>query len=149
MGRLHVPAGTTINYGFCPPTSGDHYNSGREPIPARVYQANQEQAPGGWVHNLEHGWVALLYRCPSGTLGSGDCVTLDQMTLMQQWFDAQPAVATCGKQALVARFDAMKTRFALVAWDRALLLDDLDMAKALTFAEQWTDAPGAPETPKC
>ena len=151
LGNTHIfPAGTPINYGFCPPASGNHYAAeNRGPIPARVYQANQEQPPGGWVHNLEHGSVVLLYRCPGGQIGTEGCPSTAEFGGMQQWFDAQPQVAACGKQSLVARFDQMETRFALVAWNRVLLFDQLDMEKALTFAEQWTDAPTAPEATLC
>jgi hypothetical protein len=151
LGRGHVaPPGARISYGFCPPTSGGHWNAAnRGPIRYAVYPATSEQPPGGWVHNLEHGAVALLYRCPSGSLGSGDCATPDEMGLMQSWFDAAPVVNNCPKQALVARFDEMSTRFAVVAWNRALLLDSFDLAQASTFAQQWTDSTVAPEWDRC
>ena len=113
-----------------------------------MYQAASEQAPGGWVHNLEHGAIVVLYRCPSGTLGTADCATADDMAQMQQWFDAAPAVNNCPKQAIVARFDEMSTPFAVLAWNRALLLDQFDLAQASTFATQWTDVT-APEPGNC
>jgi uncharacterized protein DUF3105 len=142
--------GTSINYGFCPPTSGNHYNTaGRGPIPAQVYPPNEAKAPGGWVHNLEHGWVVALYRCPSGVLGQGDCPTAEEMAKLQQFFDQSPAQATCPKQVIVARFDNMDTRFALLAWGRALLINDFDLDTALTFAQQWMDHEAVPEAPTC
>jgi hypothetical protein len=151
MGFQHVNTGSPISYATCPPTSGSHFNSpGSGPIAPRVYGPGNEIQPGGWVHNLEHGYVALLYRCPSRTPGSGDCASTDAVAQMQEWFDAQPTVPSCGtKQVLVGRFDEMSTPFALVAWDRALLLDTFDLAKATTFAEQWTDAPTAREPDRC
>jgi hypothetical protein len=140
LGNQHVNVGTTIRYGFCPPTSGSHYSSGtRGPIPAAVYAPSSEQAPGGWVHNLEHGWVVALYRCPSGTPGQGDCASNDEMATLQQWFNDAPTSATCGRQALVARFDSMTTRFAVLAWNRALLVDDFNLSLASNFADTWTD----------
>ena len=151
LGNAHVtPPGAKITYAYCPPASGGHWNAeNRGPIPARVYPANDERPPGGWVHNLEHGYVALLYRCPGGQVGGPDCVTADEMASMQEWFNAQPSRGTCGKQAVVARFDSMTTRFAVMAWDRALLVDSLDLEQAHTFAEQWTDQPALPEAPLC
>ena len=144
MGNAHVVGGQ-IRYAFCPPTSGSHYaTAGRGPIRDAVYNPANEQAPGGWVHNLEHGAVVVLYRCPSGTLGSGDCATAEEMAQMQQWFDAAPVVNNCPKQAIVARFDEMATRFAVLSWDRALLVDTFDLAQASAFAQQWTDV-SAPE----
>ena len=150
MGNTHVPFGSSITYATCPPTSGNHYfPDQRVPIPARAYPANEERPPGGWVHNLEHGWVALLYRCPGGEIGGPDCVTAAEMATIQEWFAGQPDIGTCGKQALAARFDSMSTKFALVAWDRALLVDTVDLAQAETFAEQWTDNPVLPEARVC
>ncbi len=145
MGRAHVVGGT-ITYATCPPTSGNHYSAaGKGPIRNAVYGPANEQAPGGWVHNLEHGAVVLLYRCPSGTLGSGDCATAEEMAQMQEWFDTAPVVNNCPKQALVARFDTMSTRFAVLSWNRALLVDEFDLAQASAFAQQWTDKTAPPE----
>jgi hypothetical protein len=149
LGQTHVSVGT-INYGYCPPTSGNHYNiAGRGPINAQIYPASQEKEPGGWVHNLEHGWVALLYRCPSGVLGQGDCATQAEMDQMTTWFGQTPSTTTCAKQAVVARFDSMNTRFALVAWGRALLFDEFNLDTAVTFAQQWTDHEAVPERATC
>ena len=147
-----MSVGTTVDYGFCPPTSGNHYqSSNRGPIPAAVYPASAEQPPGGWVHNLEHGWVVLLYRCPGGAIGAEGCPTQAEMTQIQEWFDTAPAptVSNCPKKVLVARFDSMSTRFALVAWGRALLLDEFNLDTALTFAQQWMEHEAAPERQVC
>ena len=111
LGRNHIlNANQTITYGFCPPTSGDHYNiSGVGPIRAAVYPNTAEQPPGGWVHNLEHGWVVLLYSCKNG------CPSAEEMAQMQAWYDQAPTPDPsqgCDKEVLVARFDSMNTRFA-------------------------------------
>jgi hypothetical protein len=60
-GQQHVAEGSPIQYKTVPPTSGPHYPS---PKDWGVY--DQAIVPGYWVHNLEHGGVALLYNCPSG-----------------------------------------------------------------------------------
>jgi hypothetical protein len=152
LGQQHVPVGTTIRYAFCPPTSGGHYSSAnRGPIRSGVYGPGAEQAPGGWVHNLEHGATVLVYRCPSAVPGQGDCPSTTEMATMQQWFNDSPSDPTCGRQAVVARFDAISTRFAVLAWNRALLLDTFDntsLGLADNFAEQWTDVT-APEPDQC
>jgi hypothetical protein len=58
--RNHLPQGTPIAYSTNPPCGGDHY-----PIWAS-WGAHAVSLPdGNWVHNLEHGGVALLYRCAS------------------------------------------------------------------------------------
>jgi hypothetical protein len=150
LGRDHIrDPGQTIRYGFCPPTSGDHFNiGGVGPINAGFYPPAQERHPGGWVHNLEHGYVVALYRCPS----PDDCPTDAELDLLRQFTEQAPPSAVapqCGSQVIAARFDKMETRFALVAWGRALLLDEFDLDTALTFAEQWIDHEAVPERGAC
>jgi hypothetical protein len=152
QGNTHVSGGTVVNYGFCPPTSGDHINAPpRGPIPAQFYGPNEEKAPNGWVHNLEHGYVALLYRCPGGAAGAEGCPSQAELDQMRQWFDTAPAPtkATCPKKVLVGRFDEMDTRFALVAWGRAFLFDEFNLDTALTFAQQWMEHDAVPEPSSC
>lgn len=149
LGNTHVPVGSTITYGFCPPTSGNHYNAPpRGPIPPAVYGPGAAQPPGGWVHNLEHGYIVVLYRCPSATLGSGDCASADEFAALGDWFDQVPVTPSCGREALAARFDSMTTRFAVLAWNRALLLDQFDVTSALNFTQQWQNVT-APEPSSC
>ena len=148
LGRNHIlNANQTIEYGFCPPTSGDHYAiTGVGPIRNAVYPNNAEQPPGGWVHNLEHGWVVLLYSCKNG------CPSADEMAQMQAWYDAAPTPDPsqgCAKEVLVARFDSMTTRFAELAWGRAMLTDQFDLETAKIFTQQWMDAGSEPEKTIC
>jgi hypothetical protein len=42
----------------------------------------------------------------------------------------------------------MSTPFAVLAWNRALLLDRYDLAQASAFAQQWTNVT-APEAERC
>ncbi|MEA2676248.1 MAG: hypothetical protein QOJ81_389 [Chloroflexota bacterium] len=153
LGRNHVPLNTVINYAFCPPTSGDHYNDppNHGPIRAAVYPANEEQVPGGWLHNMEHGYVVALYRCPSGVLGQGDCISQAELDQMQAFFDQVPDSVNpvCPTKVVVARFDTMTTKFALLAWGRAFLTDTFDLDTALLFNQQWQDQPAAPERGSC
>ena len=142
-GNEHVPTGSTIDYAFCPPTSGNHYfSSGRGPIAYQFYPPNEERAPGGWVHNLEHGAVALLYR---------NVPSQEVQAEMRRWFDQAPAPprSACERKVLVARFDQMETAFALVAWGRVLLMDEFDIDTANTFAEQWMEHANVPEAMAC
>jgi hypothetical protein len=136
-----------IEYGFCPPTSGNHYNAPRGPIRGAVYPKTEEQVPGGWIHNLEHGYVVALYRCTSAT----DCPTDAEMAQLQAFFDQTPesGSVTCPKRVIVARFDQMSTRFALLAWGRALLTDEFHLDTALTFTQQWMDHEAVPERGSC
>jgi hypothetical protein len=60
-GRDHVAEGSPIHYVNQPPVSGPHYPS---PKPWGV--STEPIVPGYYVHNLEHGGIAVLYDCPTG-----------------------------------------------------------------------------------
>lgn len=149
LGDGHVAPGTRISYGFCPPTSGQHYSAaGRGPLRPGFYDADDAAGPGGWVHNLEHGYVVALYRCPDGA-----CPSADDLASLRTFVASGPptqSAAACGyrSKVLAARFDEMSTPFALLAWDRALLLDGFDVTVALDFASRWIEATG-PEPNAC
>jgi hypothetical protein len=100
------------------------------------------------VHNLEHGYIVALYRCPNDQ----DCPSDAELAEMRRFFDEAPTSAfapNCPDKVIVARFDQMQTRFALLAWGRALLLDDFDVDTAKTFAQQWMDHEAVPERGAC
>lgn len=149
MGRTHITdPGQNLRYGFCPPTSGMHYFiTGLGPIRAAVYGPQEERSPGGWIHNLEHGYIVALYKCPT----PAECPSAAELAELQRFFDESPdsGIATCQKKVIVARFDDMNTRFALLAWNRALLLDQFDVSTALTFAQQWMQYEAVPERNSC
>ncbi|MEX1173522.1 MAG: DUF3105 domain-containing protein [Chloroflexota bacterium] len=149
LGSQHVGAGTNIRYGFCPPTSGSHYNAaGLGPLRPGFYGPDDAAGPGGWVHNLEHGYVVALYRCQDGACPSDDLL----QALRSFVADGPPtqSAAACGyrSKVLVARFDDMSAPFALLAWDRALLLDGFDGAAASQLASRWIEQT-APEPRAC
>ena len=151
-GSTHVAPGTEIRYASCPPTSGSHYNArGAGPLPPGFYAPGDDAGPGGWVHNLEHGYVVALYRCEGDTCPSGD----DLQTLRSFASNGPPtqSAAACGfrSKVVVARFDQMAMPFAVLAWDRALLLDSLDSldsGRVEAFAQRAIDAT-APEPNAC
>jgi len=58
-GGQHVPDGSPITYASYPPTSGPHY-----PAPASWGTYDSPLEEGRFVHNLEHGGIAILYKCP-------------------------------------------------------------------------------------
>jgi hypothetical protein len=143
LGQAHVPPGSTISYGYCPPASGNHYViTGRAPLPRQFYDTNTSLVPGNWIHNLEHGWVVILYK------GTPDQATLDSIRqVMDTAKGDEFSLQNCPPNRVMAvRFDDMETPFAVLAWDRALLLPQWDPVAAKTFAEQWQGNPAAPET---
>ncbi len=130
MGHVHVANGTKITYTYCPPASGRHFNAaGAGPIRAQVYGPDDGVIPQGWVHNLEHGALVVLYRDP----------TADQAAL-RALFDAVGPSPVCGFEPggqspgpLVARFKDMAWPYAALVWDRVLPLETLDQQAILDF----------------
>ena len=144
-GVRHVAPGTKIRYPSCPPTSGDHFASaGAGPIRQGFYGPSSAAQPGGWVHNLEHGYAVALYR------GEPDAATLATLREFAQAGPVTPGAAACGipSKVVVARFDDMSTPYAVLAWGRLLPMESWDDATARAFAQQAIDAT-APEPGAC
>jgi hypothetical protein len=136
LGRSHVAAGTVVRYTICPPASGQHYNAAAAgPIQPKVYGPDDEALPEGWIHNLEHGALVVLYRCP------GDACTDAGQTAFKQFFATFPASPICGipparLSPVIARFDDMKFPIAAIVWDVILPLQTFDQAQILAFFNQ-------------
>jgi len=130
MGNTHVAVGTVVKYTYCPPASGHHYfASGQGPIPARPYGPNDSVIPEGWVHNLEHGGLVILYKGAEA----------DQ-TALRALYSAIPVSPVCGFQPggnspgpVIARFDQMAWPYAALVWDRVLPMQTIDQAAVLDF----------------
>jgi hypothetical protein len=136
MGRRHAANGEKVTYTFCPPASGAHYNNtGIGPITPRVYGPSDRALPQGWIHNLEHGAMVILYRGRDGDPG----ITEAGQDALRALFDAFPASPVCGIQPgtsqgpVIARFDDMATPYAALLWGLVLPLEELDTAQILEF----------------
>ncbi|MEO6578515.1 MAG: DUF3105 domain-containing protein [Candidatus Limnocylindria bacterium] len=144
--------GSTIDYAFCPPTSGNHYPplAGKAPLARELsFSTDTGIAPGNWIHNLEHGWVVLAYK---GAIGAVDGPTDLESTAMHTFFDTAASAPSCTSvpnKVVVVRFDDMDSRFALLAWDRALLTNTFDVGEALEYYNQNLDSAQAPERGGC
>jgi len=117
-GRNHVDPSTTPTYKFYPPASGPHYSAqGIAPVSWQTIATLQE---GQYIHNLEHGGIAILYDCPSGT----DCTTLKN-ALENYVTNLAPVEPTYGeiKVVLTPYSRGMQKKVALVAWDYIEFLD--------------------------
>lgn len=142
-GAGHVNPGTTVRYPSCPPASGKHYNPPPAgPIRGGFYGLNDPAAPPGWVHNLEHGAIVLLYSCrtPNGTGTAEACTDAGQQALkdtLTRWphspyCDIAPGVLT----PVIARFDEMAWPYAAIVWDVILPLQTLDEGAIFDFYAQ-------------
>jgi hypothetical protein len=129
MGASHNPPVPT-RYSLCPPASGPHFaGQGLGPIQPRVYEPDDFVQPQGWLHNLEHGAIVILYRGGEGS----EAVTEDGQVKLRGLYDNFPNGPICGfprgnanAGVVVARFDDMAWPYAAIVWDRVLPLDTLD-----------------------
>jgi hypothetical protein len=129
-GQDHINPGTAVTYKSRPPTSGPHY-----PTWSQTY-GFMDPAPetGIWLHNLEHGAVAILYNCPEAC-----------PDLVQQLKDLYPTLPlgrnSRGGQprALIFAYNDMDHKIAAVAWGWKLEMDELDKDQITRFYEQRID----------
>ncbi|MFL5755824.1 MAG: DUF3105 domain-containing protein [Chloroflexota bacterium] len=146
MGRTHIAAGTNIRYTYCPPASGPHVNqAGFGPLQPNAYGPDDRSQPQGWVHNLEHGGLVVLYSC---TKGACDDATQNQL---RQFFRDFPTSDVCHTPPgfvgpVIARFEQMPTKFAALVWGRVLFLDTLDTAKIVQFFQTEAERLNADKT---
>jgi hypothetical protein len=106
----------SIAYADRPPAGGEH-----NPCWGAWGVHDTPLAPERWVHNLEHGGVVFLYRCPDG------CP--DDVAKLAALVKGRP-------RTLVTAYPDMKARFAAVAWGVRLLTEKVD----LTAYEAFYDA---------
>lgn len=137
MGNRHVPYGTVVTYQYCAPASGPHYNqSGTGPIAPRVYGPDDTVIPQGWVHNLEHGALVLLYK------GTSEGATPAGQLALKAFYDAFPNSPVCNFERgtvgpVIARFDKMETDYSAIVWGRVLPMTTLDLTEILDFYATW------------
>ncbi len=138
IGRDHVTLGSVAKYAFCPPATGNHYNAqGEGPVRPGIYGPDDQATPQGWIHNLEHGGLVLLYRCLDGDRA---CTEEGQAEL-QQFNATFPNSPVCnlppgGVGPIIARFDQMQSAYAALLWGLVLPLDSLDVAQIHAFFAQ-------------
>ena len=73
-----------------------------------------------WVHNLEHGWVVLIWNCPGGSCDA-------ELDVFRQMIDDAPVEPTTKSRILMTEDPELDSRFAAVAWDWVWEGDVLDL----------------------
>jgi hypothetical protein len=131
-GASHVPVGTQVDYQHVPPASGSHWSAaGTAPVAPGVYAQILEEEQ--WVHNLEHGYVVILYDCPSGCEPT---LTAE----LEALFDAAPQSTLFNKKKLViAPYSGLPARITAIAWDVQLYLDAFNAQTLLDFYARYLD----------
>jgi hypothetical protein len=133
-GRTHVDPSTTPTYKFYPPASGPHYSAqGIAPVTWQtIASSSAPLLEGQYIHNLEHGGIAILYNCPTGT----DCTALKN-SLENYVKNLAPIEPTYNevKVVLTPYSKNMTKKVALLAWDYIEFLDGYDQAAITSFYE--------------
>jgi hypothetical protein len=130
----HIDPSTTWTYKSYPPTSGPHYAvPGSAPAP---WQTIDTLVEGQFVHNLEHGGIAILYDCPSGN----DCTTLRNQleNYVKNLAPVEPKFNEV-KIVMTPYSRGMQKKVALVAWHYVEFLDGYDQAEITRFYENHVD----------
>ena len=133
-GRNHIDPSTTAQYQHYPPASGPHYAvAGVAPAD---WPTVGDLPEGVYIHNLEHGGIAILYNCPSGQA----CDTLkNQLTdYVKNLAPKEPRYNEV-KLVMTPYQRGMEHKIALVAWDRIEWLDSYDQNAITRFYELYVD----------
>jgi hypothetical protein len=132
----HVDEGAPLTYRNRPPSSGVHYGTVPQVAEYRMY--DQPLTPGRWVHMLEHGAVAVLYR-PDQCDAS--CVSV----LSSVWDAAPRSSLVPVRHLVITPYQNMDHAVAVVAWGYVDELDQPDKDRILSDIKSKMDAPSAPE----
>jgi len=112
MPHNHVPEGTQVQYNHNPPTSGCHYNLGYGTAPIQAGAYDQPIQPEYWVHNLEHGYIVVLYNCPSGCSSE-----FQQLRTWLKTLPPDPTRVVPYAKVVILPDTSMTVPFAAVSWD--------------------------------
>ena len=152
QGRLHgAESGQT--FALCPPASGTHYNiQGRGPIRAGVYGPDDTSVaiPQGWLHNLEHGSLVVLYRCDDSTDACEETGQAAMRALYGSFPDSPICAIPPGTESPVfARFDEMAYPYAALVWGRVLPMESWDPDLILEFWQREGERTNPERAPGC
>ena len=125
-GAGHVDMGAAIGYASNPPSSGPHY-----PTTARWQFNNAEVAAGLWVHNLEHGGIVMLYKCPE------DCAQLKSQ--LQGLYNTLPPSRFGHVKLVVAPSGEIEGQIVALAWNRRATYDGFDEGQLRHFYKAFVD----------
>jgi Protein of unknown function (DUF3105) len=127
-GRNHISGNQQpSNWNSNPPTSGDHLGT---PLPPGVY--DNEQDMRALVHNLEHGYVVILYKG----------ISEDEREDLTKFVKARD-----GAKLVLAPYSALDANgVALVAWQNLELLQRVNMDVVQAFVNDYMVPGGAKST---
>jgi hypothetical protein len=132
----HVDEGAPLTYRNKPPSSGMHYGTLPQPQEYRMYDT--PLTPGRWVHMLEHGAVAVLYR---QDLCNDACVQQ-----LGAFYDSAPrSTLVPVRHLVITPYKDMDHAIAVVAWGYIDEMDQVDSDRIMADFKSKVDASTAPE----
>ncbi len=130
--RRRLPPGQPVTYPSYPPTSGPHYGPPDGPVP---WGSHGPLVEGQYLHNLEHGGVAILCNCPT------DCTNLRKQ--LQSYVDnlapLDPAWSEVKMVVTPYARGMGQHRIALLAWHWLEYLDSYNQDAITKFYEVHVD----------
>jgi hypothetical protein len=89
---------------------------------------------GSWIHALEHGAIAVLFKCADAT----ECAaTADR--LRSEVYERSRNGAFGERKLVITPYQEMDSPIAAVAWGRILELQEIDAEQILAFYERYLD----------
>ncbi|MBT9555835.1 MAG: DUF3105 domain-containing protein [Myxococcales bacterium] len=116
----HVADDVKVLYETVPPCIGDHRRSW---LRWGTYDA--PVVGENYVHNLEHGGIAILYDCPDG------CP--DDLEALNAYVAAVPADDGGAFRYILAPYPGLPKRISVVTWGQLLHLDCADLEQLHAF----------------
>lgn len=117
-GMSHIAQPAPIEYQDTPPSSGNH----------RAIWAKWGEystiSPEYWIHNLEHGGVALLY---------GQTATSTVVDALRAYAKNRPADSTGPFRYILTPYDGLPSAIAVVAWEWTYLASGVCSGEIDTF----------------
>jgi len=129
FGGVHVPEGTPIAYASNPPSSGKHY-----PAWANFQEFNVPFDDGYLVHSLEHGAIALLYKCDPAAPACAS--TIEALRRIRDAVPTDPACdPTIRARVIIAPYPKLDVPVAAVSWGWTYKADCVDAPTLTQFAK--------------
>lgn len=117
-GMSHIAQPTPIEYQDTPPSSGNHRAIWGK------WGEYSEISPEYWVHNLEHGGVALLY---------GETATSTVVDALRAYAKNRPADSTGPFRYILTPYSGLPNAIAVVAWEWTYLASGVCTGELDTF----------------
>ncbi len=128
-GQRHVPEGTALTYNSNPPSSGQHY-----PVWANFKEYSAPLEEGYLVHSLEHGAIALLYKCDPTNAACAP--TIEALRSVRDSLATDPACSSDIRvRVILAPSPKLDVPVAAAAWGFTYKADCLDIPTITQFAK--------------